>query len=81
MKTAKFHYEAAAMAGEELARYNSGTMELQYGNLDRAMKHWTIAASAGHFAAMHTMRKYFELGVVSRESIDSIFGSLQQFLC
>jgi hypothetical protein len=75
LKKAKFHYEAAAMAGDEMARYNIGAMELRSGNIDRAIKHWTIAASAGCFDAMHTMRKNFELGVVSRESIDSILAA------
>jgi TPR repeat protein len=28
MKKAKFHFEAAAMAGNEMARYNLGCMEL-----------------------------------------------------
>ena len=28
MKKAKFHYEAAAMAGHEVARYNIGSLEL-----------------------------------------------------
>ena len=44
MKKAKFYYEAAAMAGQEVARYNIGMMEVQSGNIERALKHWTLAA-------------------------------------
>ena len=54
MKKAKFHYEAAAMAGHAEARYNLGCMEVEnltVENLDifgkRAMKHFKIAACAG----------------------------------
>ena len=47
MKNAKFHWEAAAMAGNELARCNIGSLESIAGNKERAVKHWTIAASAG----------------------------------
>jgi TPR repeat protein len=88
MKKAKFHYEAAAMAGHEVARYNIGTLEVNSGNgergfNERAIKHWTIAASAGHFGAMnklitffeecknamHQLRESFEKDWVSSESI------------
>ena len=39
--------------------------------MQRAMKHWIIAASAGEFDAMHTLIKAFERGITSRESINS----------
>jgi TPR repeat protein len=72
MKKAKFHSEAAAMEGNEIARYNLGIIEYEYGNMERAVKHWTIAASAGEYQAMYALRMEFEQGVVSRESIDLI---------
>jgi TPR repeat protein len=75
MKKAKLYYEAAAMAGYEVARHNLGNMEYNYGNIERAVKHWTIAASAGHFIAMHELRILFDQGVVSRESIDSTLAA------
>ena len=71
LKKARFHFEAAAMAGNEVARYNIGCMEAESGNIERAVKHWTIGASAGEFDAMHEMRINFEKGCVSRELIDS----------
>jgi TPR repeat protein len=72
LKKAKFHGEAAAMAGHEVSRCNLGVLELDSGNLERAIKHWKIAASAGCFESMHHMRKVFEQGLVSRESINSM---------
>ena len=71
MKKAKFHYEAAAMAGCEVSRFNLGGLESKSGNIERAIKHWTIAASAGEIFAMHNLQICFEGGHVSRESIDS----------
>ena len=71
MKKSKFHNEAAAMAGNELARCNLGIFEMESGNIERAVKHWTITASAGCFGSMHFLIKQFESGVVSRESIDT----------
>ena len=75
MKKAKLHFEAAAMAGHEVARCNLGGMEHVAGNVERAVKHWGIAASAGEYDAMHEMRTFFEQGFVSRESIDSTLAA------
>jgi TPR repeat protein len=59
------------MAGHEIARYNLGQMELGSGNMERAVKHWKTAASAGDHKAMHNLRINFEQGNVSRETIES----------
>jgi TPR repeat protein len=74
MKKAKLHYEAAAMAGDVLARFDIGCMEAE-SNMERAIKHWSIAASAGCYDAMNQLRILFELGAVSRESIDSTLAA------
>jgi hypothetical protein len=71
MKKARFHFEAAAMAGHEMARLNLGTMEVFSGTMERAVKHWIIAASAGCYDAMHHLTICFEKGAISRESMDS----------
>ena len=71
MKKAKFHCEAAAMAGNEEARYNLGIMDEESENMEQAAKHLRIAASAGNYRAMHHLRKSFEFGYISRESINS----------
>ena len=68
---AKFHYEAAAMAGYEMARYNLGCMERRSGNIVRAVKHWTIAASSGSYLAIHNLQVALKHGYVSRDSINS----------
>jgi hypothetical protein len=59
------------MAGDEHARINLGSVEGKSGNIERAMKHWMIAASAGCFRAMNSLTVFFEDGYVSSESIDS----------
>ena len=71
LKKAKFHFEAAAMAGDEGARINLGTMEAQSGNMERAVKHWMISASAGQCGAMNNLLIAFNIGHVSRDAIDS----------
>ena len=59
------------MAGHEVARCNLDGLEAESRNMELAHKHWTIAASAGHYDAMHGMRQLFEKGVVSRNAIDT----------
>jgi TPR repeat protein len=71
LKKEKFHLEAAAMAGHEIARSKLGYMELKSGNMERAVKHWTIAASAGSCHAMQNLLICFKQGSISRHEIDS----------
>jgi TPR repeat protein len=75
LKKAKFHLEAAAIAGQEVARFNLGCLEYNSGNMERAIKHWIIAASAGEYDAMHNLLLDFEQGLVRRESIDSTLSA------
>jgi TPR repeat protein len=71
-KKAKFHLEAAAMAGHGGARNNIGYLEfLQFNNTDRAIKHCIIAASAGSYLAMNALRSCFENDIdIDREPLD-----------
>jgi TPR repeat protein len=70
-KKEKFHYEAAAMAGHEGARVALGTMEAMSRKIGRAVKHWMIAASGGHYKAMKNLLIAFNQGSTSRATIDS----------
>jgi TPR repeat protein len=71
LKKAKFHWEAAAMAGDEQARFNLGLIEGS-GNAERTVKHWMIAASSGCYTAMHALRTFFEEGFMPQDAIESI---------
>jgi TPR repeat protein len=71
LKKARFHIEAAAMAGHEVARFNLGTMEVESGNIERAIKHWIIAASAGFHSAMQNLLVALGKRYISHETIES----------
>ena len=71
LKKAMFHYEAAAMLGNEVARFNLACSEYDSGNRERAVKHCMIAASSGSDQAMNALLGDFELGLVSRNAINS----------
>jgi hypothetical protein len=47
LKKAKTHYEAAAMAGNEVARNTLGDMDMENGNTERALKHCLLLRQLG----------------------------------
>ena len=68
LKKAKFHYETAAMTGDEMTRCQLGNWEAEAGNMERAVKHWTIAASCGQYNAMQHLIKCVEYGLAENQS-------------
>ena len=46
------------------------------GNMERAMKHFTVGASAGDYNAMHRLNALFSTRGCHRESIDSTLAQL-----
>ncbi len=67
VKKAIHHLELAAMAGHETARYNLGVNEYNSDNLERAIKHWMISASAGHSKSMASIQELIETGHVQSD--------------
>ena len=59
------------MAGDDMARNTLGIMDAKAGNMERAIEHWTIAASAGSYMAMHHLILYQLIQ----------FWQIQQCLC
>jgi hypothetical protein len=57
----------AAMAGYESARFNLGCIEYNSGNMERAIKHWTISASAGCRDSMMAIQSEFEREIVQTD--------------
>jgi len=78
-KKAKFHLEAAAvMAGHEGSRTALGRLEFllaKYEQPERALKHWTIAASYGCYNALYHLSVSFGFGRIPRETMESIVAA------
>ncbi|KAL9186754.1 hypothetical protein ACHAXT_010474 [Thalassiosira profunda] len=65
---AKYHFERAAMAGHADARFRLGALDMgQMGNGPRALKHFTIAAKAGHNDSLKAIRECYSRGLVTKE--------------
>ena len=62
-----YHLEEAAIGGHVLGRHFLGGLEEKNGRLDRALKHWIIAAKLGHDHALISLNKACRDGLVSEE--------------
>jgi len=60
-KKAIHYYELSAMEGNVTARHNLGCMERQVGNMDRALKHWMIAARDGYSNSLKKVKELYTL--------------------
>jgi len=61
------HLEQAAIAGHPAARYNLGNHEGRNGRIDRAVKHWIIAANLGDEDSIQRLKQCYADGKVSKE--------------
>jgi len=67
VKTAVYHTEFAAIGGHEMARHNLGIVEKVNGNIERAYKHWMIAARAGAERSLKAVGEGYKAGHVTKD--------------
>jgi hypothetical protein len=60
---ARYHLEEAAIGGE------LGNFEVRSGRIERAVKHWIIAANLGHDESIQVLKKCYKDGFVSKEDL------------
>ena len=70
MKRATHFFELAAMGGEAIARHNLGVNEENAGNIERAVKHWTISAGAGLDNSLEEIKECFMHGLVTKADFE-----------
>jgi TPR repeat protein len=61
------HLEQAAIGGDPDSRYNLGITEENNRRVDRAVRHWIIAAKLGHDGSLDALKDVFKRGLVSKE--------------
>ena len=66
-----YHYEKAAMGGHHQARYNLGCVEHNNGNIERAVKHFIIAANIGYEKSMKLLWGYYKDRNITKEDLDA----------
>ena len=65
------HLELAAIGGDEVARHKLGIEEVHLGNMDRAMKHFMIAARSGFDDALKEVGEGYKAKVVTKDEYAS----------
>ena len=61
------HLEQAAIGGHPAARGGLAAYEMENGRLERAAKHWIIAANLGNNNSLQEVKELFVRGIVSKE--------------
>lgn len=61
------HVEESAIGGHPVARHNLACHEERNGRLERATKHWIIAANLGYDDSTKVLMECYANGVVSKE--------------
>ena len=77
---AKNYYELAAMGGHVNARYNLGALEKNAGNMDRALKHWMIAAGCGDNDSLENIKQMFKNGHATKDDYAKALRVYQAYL-
>jgi TPR repeat protein len=68
---AVYHYEKAAIGGHPIARYNLGCYEGRSGNIERAVKHFVIAANLGDEDSMKELWKHYSKGNINKNDLEA----------
>ncbi|KAL7526174.1 hypothetical protein ACHAWF_001659 [Thalassiosira exigua] len=71
VKKAIHFYQKSAILGHEEARHNLGAFEQMSGNVDRAAKHYAIAASAGFDNSLTNLRSCFLKGHANKDEYET----------
>ena len=66
-KMSEYHCKLAAIGGHDGCRNMLGNIEKKAGNMDRAMKHYMIAASAGNDNSLKKVGEGYKGGYVTKE--------------
>ena len=71
------HLEEAAIGGHPGARFNLGCDENEKGSIERAVKHWIIAANLGDDLSIKALMRMFKGGFVEKEVLDAALRAHQ----
>ena len=71
------HTEKAAIGGHPDARHNLGCMEERNGRMDRAAKHYIIAAKLGFDRSLGNVKNLYKAGYVSKENFTAALRGYQ----
>jgi len=71
------HLKLAAIGGDEVARHKLGIEEAQLGNMDRAMRHFMIAARVGFDESLKEVGNGYKTGYITKDEYASTLRAHQ----
>ena len=80
IKKTEYYYKLAATGGDVMARCNLGLLEEQKGNVDKALKHYLIAARGGFSKSLKRIQVLYSEGYVTKKDYTTALRSYQTFL-
>ena len=66
-----YHWEKAAMGGHPIARHNLAVTEERNDNIDRAVKHFIIAANLGYEKSMKELWRHYSDGNIAKGELET----------
>jgi TPR repeat protein len=72
-----YYWETAAIGGHPWARHNLAVIEKRIGNIERAVKHFIIAANLGFENSMKELWKHYSGGHITKENLDATLRTHQ----
>jgi len=76
-KKAMHYYELAAIGGGVQSRHNLGIMEKKTGNMERALRHFIIAAEGGFVKSLQNIKSLYSYGHATKEDYTKALRSYQ----
>ncbi len=80
MEKAVYHSEIAAIGGHHLARCHLAFIECDNGNVERAVKHYIIAAKLGYDDAMKMLWVHYRIGNITKDDLEATLRTHQAAL-
>ena len=79
-KKANHYFKLAAIGGDAYARHNLGIMEVRAGNMNRALKHYMIAAGGGLDNSLKEIQKLYTNGHATKDDYAKALRAYQTYL-
>ena len=80
VKKAMHYFGLAAIKGDAVARNNLGWLEVQAGNTERALKHFTIAVGSGYDTSLKGIQFLFMSGHATKDDYTKALRAYQAYL-
>ena len=80
LKKARHYWELAAINGDLQSRYNLGSIEVEGGNMERALKHFMIAVRSGCSDSLDYIKQSYLRGYTTKDMYAEALRSYQSYL-